>query len=59
MKKLIIWLVLFICLGMSVSGEIRNPIITVIYDNNPYKEELETGWGFSCVGKVITMEDLK
>ena len=23
--------------------------ITVIYDNNPYKEGLETGWGFSCL----------
>ena len=23
--------------------------ITVIYDNNPYKEGLETAWGFSCV----------
>ena len=23
--------------------------ITVIYDNNPYKAGLETGWGFSCV----------
>ncbi|MGQ9569670.1 MAG: MBL fold metallo-hydrolase [Thermodesulfovibrionales bacterium] len=25
------------------------PVITVIYDNNPHKKELETGWGFSCV----------
>ena len=23
--------------------------ITVVYDNNPYKEGLETAWGFSCV----------
>jgi len=23
--------------------------ITVVYDNNPYKEDLETGWGFGCV----------
>ena len=23
--------------------------ITVIYDNNPFKEGLETAWGFSCV----------
>ena len=22
--------------------------ITVVYDNNPYKQELETGWGFSA-----------
>lgn len=25
--------------------------ITVIYDNNPYREEMETAWGFSCVVK--------
>jgi len=25
--------------------------ITVVYDNNPYKEELETAWGFSCLIK--------
>ena len=30
-----------------------DPIITVIYDNNPYKEGLETGWGFSCVIKGL------
>ncbi|MDI6890272.1 MAG: MBL fold metallo-hydrolase [Thermodesulfovibrionales bacterium] len=53
MKKLFIWLFLFICLEMSVSGETRNPIITVIYDNNPYKEGLEAGWGFSCVIKGV------
>ena len=23
--------------------------ITVVYDNNPYKQGLETGWGFSCL----------
>ena len=23
--------------------------ITVIYDNNPYKEGLETAWGFACL----------
>jgi len=23
--------------------------ITVVYDNNPYKQGLETGWGFGCV----------
>ena len=23
--------------------------ITVVYDNNPYKKGLETGWGFSCL----------
>lgn len=25
--------------------------ITVIYDNNPFREDLETAWGFSCIIK--------
>ena len=25
--------------------------ITVVYDNNPYKEGLTTSWGFACVIK--------
>ncbi len=37
--------------------------ITVVYDNNPYKEGLGTAWGFSCLviseGKVITAADLQ
>ena len=27
----------------------KNLTITIIYDNNPYNEELETRWGFSCL----------
>jgi 7,8-dihydropterin-6-yl-methyl-4-(beta-D-ribofuranosyl)aminobenzene 5'-phosphate synthase len=31
-------------------GQRLNPVtITVIYDNNPYKQNLETAWGFSCL----------
>jgi 7,8-dihydropterin-6-yl-methyl-4-(beta-D-ribofuranosyl)aminobenzene 5'-phosphate synthase len=30
---------------------LKNPIITVIYDNNPYKQGLKTAWGFSCIIK--------
>jgi 7,8-dihydropterin-6-yl-methyl-4-(beta-D-ribofuranosyl)aminobenzene 5'-phosphate synthase len=30
----------------SAIGELR---ITVVYDNNPYKEGLATSWGFACV----------
>ena len=26
-----------------------NPIISIIYDNNPYKERLESGWGIFCI----------
>ncbi len=29
--------------------DMRDITITVVYDNNPYKEGLETGWGFSCL----------
>lgn len=31
-------------------GQRLNPVtISVIYDNNPYKQDLETAWGFSCL----------
>ena len=30
---------------------IKDISITVVYDNNPYKEGLETAWGFSCLIK--------
>jgi 7,8-dihydropterin-6-yl-methyl-4-(beta-D-ribofuranosyl)aminobenzene 5'-phosphate synthase len=33
----------------SLTVDVNNISITVIYDNNPYKEGLETSWGFSCV----------
>jgi 7,8-dihydropterin-6-yl-methyl-4-(beta-D-ribofuranosyl)aminobenzene 5'-phosphate synthase len=23
--------------------------LTIVYDNNPYNEQLETRWGFSCL----------
>ena len=36
-------------MSLGMSGVNINPIITVIYDNNPYKEGLETGWGFACL----------
>lgn len=29
----------------------RMPIITVVYDNSPHGEGLETAWGFSCLVK--------
>jgi len=28
---------------------LKNPGITVLYDNNPYKEGLTAAWGFSCL----------
>ncbi|GAH88005.1 unnamed protein product, partial [marine sediment metagenome] len=33
---------------ISISAT-KNLTITIIYDNNPYNEELETRWGFSCL----------
>ena len=36
--------------GSSINP-VENPVITVIYDNNPYKEGLESSWGFSCLIK--------
>ena len=32
----------------EVNG-VKDLTITVVYDNNPYKEGLQTGWGFGCV----------
>jgi len=34
-------------------GSFNNLTITVLYDNNPYKEDLEMAWGFSCLLKGI------
>jgi 7,8-dihydropterin-6-yl-methyl-4-(beta-D-ribofuranosyl)aminobenzene 5'-phosphate synthase len=31
--------------------DLKNLIITVIYDNNLYKQGLKTAWGFSCIIK--------
>jgi len=33
------------------STTIKNLSMTVVYDNNPYKEGLTTSWGFACVIK--------
>jgi len=33
--------------------QLYQSFISVIYDNNSYKEGLETGWGFSCVIKGL------
>jgi 7,8-dihydropterin-6-yl-methyl-4-(beta-D-ribofuranosyl)aminobenzene 5'-phosphate synthase len=34
---------------MHGSKKVRDLVITVVYDNNPYREGLETAWGFSCL----------
>jgi 7,8-dihydropterin-6-yl-methyl-4-(beta-D-ribofuranosyl)aminobenzene 5'-phosphate synthase len=33
----------------TTQAGVKNLTITVVYDNNPYKEGLETAWGFSCL----------
>jgi 7,8-dihydropterin-6-yl-methyl-4-(beta-D-ribofuranosyl)aminobenzene 5'-phosphate synthase len=35
--------------GNTTSRFVKDLDITVTYDNNPFKEGLETAWGFSCV----------
>ena len=35
----------------TISAAIGKLRITVVYDNNPYKEGLTTSWGFACVIK--------
>jgi 7,8-dihydropterin-6-yl-methyl-4-(beta-D-ribofuranosyl)aminobenzene 5'-phosphate synthase len=35
----------------SHSHSSRMPLITVVYDNNPYAKGMETAWGFSCLVK--------
>ncbi len=37
------------CYAAKKEEKMNNPIITVVFDNNSYKEELKTGWGFSCL----------
>jgi 7,8-dihydropterin-6-yl-methyl-4-(beta-D-ribofuranosyl)aminobenzene 5'-phosphate synthase len=44
----------------TISAAIRELRITVVYDNNPYKEGLTASWGFACViegvGKTILFD---
>lgn len=37
------------CYAVKKGEKMDGPIITVVFDNNPYKKGLETGWGFSCL----------
>ncbi|HDD64799.1 MAG TPA: hypothetical protein ENF61_01660, partial [Firmicutes bacterium] len=42
-------IILFIVISFGHFAIAKDLEITVIYDNNPYNKELETGWGFSCL----------
>ena len=54
--NILITLLLLFTFTLSDVGEVNNIqkqetndiSIIVVYDNNPYNEGLETGWGFSC-----------
>ena len=57
MKKLFISSIIMNLLFLSILVSIpdiakanmsKSPIITIIYDNNPYNPDLKTAWGFSC-----------
>jgi 7,8-dihydropterin-6-yl-methyl-4-(beta-D-ribofuranosyl)aminobenzene 5'-phosphate synthase len=58
LKVIIAALIVIVCgdsFGQAVPPDTVNnglmPIITVVYDNNPYRDGLETAWGFSCLVK--------
>ena len=63
MKRLLLILLassIVTCVGLheesrNVQSEViesKNLSIVILYDNNPYKEGLKTGWGFSCLIKA-------
>lgn len=45
------WVILFFLLcAFFVPVAVANDLdLTIVYDNNPYNEDLETRWGFSCL----------
>ena len=36
-------------IAVPEANGVNDLTITIVYDNNPYKERLETAWGFSCL----------
>lgn len=47
LTKLVSLVVIFALLFVPLASA-KDLHLTVVYDNNPYKKELETRWGFSC-----------
>jgi 7,8-dihydropterin-6-yl-methyl-4-(beta-D-ribofuranosyl)aminobenzene 5'-phosphate synthase len=45
------WIILILVFSLSIvfAAEAADLDLTVVYDNNPYDERLETRWGFSCL----------
>ena len=62
MKKIIMIVTISLCLIIGLKIFLRkqkmnpnptdNIILTVIYDNNPFNQNLKTAWGFSCLIKA-------
>lgn len=48
-KFTVIVLVLLFVVSITSLAAAEDLVLTIIYDNNPYNEELETRWGFSCL----------
>lgn len=48
------------CYAAKEAEKMEEPVITVVFDNNPYKKGLENGWGFSCLiegmGKTVLFD---
>jgi len=44
-----IFLLLIFALSFTSLAVAKDLDLTIVYDNNPYNEELETRWGFSCL----------
>ena len=42
-------LALLLCVLFVPVGAASDLDLTIVYDNNPYDEKLETRWGFSCL----------
>ncbi len=42
-------LTLVLCLSIVFTADAADLDLTVVYDNNPYDEKLESRWGFSCL----------
>ena len=51
MMRKLSWIILLLIFAISVTpfAVAKDLTLTIVYDNNPCNEELETRWGFSCL----------
>ena len=45
-KVVLLLLISLLAVFPTISADLK---LTIVYDNNPYREGLETSWGFSCL----------